>query len=258
MVSGSSSTFENFLTLLRFARFVCRRAADATAQVAALRRRLASRRTQRRCRAMVRTAFSKQTVFHHQTRPSIFFFLKKKTFDTVEHSSVRMALRAQGIEEPYIEQLTKLYDIYVKSKHFHLERGTKHRDPRSTLLFSSLLQYMKPPTGMWKRCNHGFRLAEHDPTRISPTSDLRTTISGSEAHHQARRPHHNYDGTRPTTPPQQMQDQFIPSGKRSERNTLLNSSLFALSEFQSPTRDGPRPGHSGPWSKSALCLQSVD
>ena len=32
----------------------------------------------------------------------------------------------------------------------------------------------------------------------------------------------------------------------------------ALSEFPSPTREGPRPTHSGPWGKSALCVQGVD
>ena len=53
--------------------------------------------------------------------------------------------------------------------------------------------------------------------------------------------------------PTQMQDHFIASGKRSERNTLLNSFFFfALSEFPSPTGEGTRPKHSGSWRKSAL------
>ena len=71
----------------------------------------------------------------------------KKAFDAVEHSSVWMAMREQCIEEPYVQLLTKLYDQQrasvhtdVKSKHFHLEQGTKQEDPLQ-LLFKSLLQY---------------------------------------------------------------------------------------------------------------------
>ena len=44
-----------------------------------------------------------------------------------------------------------------------------------------------------------------------------------------------------TSFPTQMQDHFISSGKRSERNSLFSSSFFALREFLSPTREGPRP-----------------
>ena len=88
---------------------------------------------------------------------------KKHSFDTVEHSSVRKALREQGIEERYIQRLTEeLYDQQratvdtdVRSKHCHLERGTKHGDPLSTLSFNSLLQcIMKPLTEKWNRGNH--------------------------------------------------------------------------------------------------------
>ena len=45
--------------------------------------------------------------------------------------------------------------------------------------------------------------------------------------------------------PAQMQDHFISSGKRSERNNLINY-VFALSKFPSPAREGTRPTHSGP------------
>ena len=34
--------------------------------------------------------------------------------------------------------------------------------------------------------------------------------------------------------------------------------FFALSEFPSPTREGPRPTHSGPWGKSALCVRRAE
>ena len=96
----------------------------------------------------------------------------RKAYDAVEHSSVCMALREQGVDEPYIQLLTKLYDQQrapvhtdVKSKHFHFDQGTKQGDPLSTLSFNSLLQYTwKPSTGKWKRCNYGVRLAEHDPS----------------------------------------------------------------------------------------------
>ena len=45
----------------------------------------------------------------------------QKAFGTVEHSSVWKALREQGIEEPYIQLLTKLYDhprATVHAPHF--------------------------------------------------------------------------------------------------------------------------------------------
>ena len=81
------------------------------------------------------------------------------------------ALREQGIEEPYMQPLTKLYDQQRatahtddRSKQFHLKRGTKQGDPLSTLLSNSLSQYiMKRPTEKWNRGKHGVRLVEHDP-----------------------------------------------------------------------------------------------
>ena len=119
--------------------------------------------------------------------------LQKKAFDTAEHSSVWTALRERGVEEPRIQLLTQVYDQQrasvhtdVKSKHFHLERGTMQGDPLSTLVLKSLLQHItKPVAGKWKRCDHGARLAEHDPK--ANLSNLRRAddillISGSLKH----------------------------------------------------------------------------
>ena len=94
----------------------------------------------------------------------------KKAFDTVEHRSVWNVSREQGIEQPYIKVLAQVCDQQratvhtdVKSKHFHLERGTKQGDPLSTLLCNPLLHFiMKPRTEKWNRDNQGVRLAEHD------------------------------------------------------------------------------------------------
>ena len=134
----------------------------------------------------------------------------KRAFDTVKHSSVWKASRKQGIEEPSIPLLTKLYDQQratvhtdAKSKHFPLERGTKHGDPLSTLLFNSLLQHIvKPAEGKWKRDNHGVELAEHDPdTNLSNLrfADDILLISGSlkNVTNMLARPDHSNDGTRP-------------------------------------------------------------
>ena len=46
--------------------------------------------------------------------------------------------------------------LRLKSKHFHLERGTKQGNPLSTLWSNSLVQHiLKPLAGKWKRYNHG-------------------------------------------------------------------------------------------------------
>ena len=106
----------------------------------------------------------------------------KKAVDTVEHSSIWMALREQGVYDP---QRATVH-TGVRSKHFNFERGTKQGDSLSTLSFNSLQQFiMKPLTGKWKRCNHGILLVEHDADRN--LSNLRFTadillISGSLKH----------------------------------------------------------------------------
>ena len=109
--------------------------------------------------------------------------------------SVWKALRAQGIEEPYIQLLTELYDQQrvsvhadVISKHLQLEREIKQGDPLSTLLFNSLLQYiMKPLTEKWGR---GGELRRRHP----PHQHLAQTHD-----HHVRRPHHSHNGTQPST-----------------------------------------------------------
>ena len=103
----------------------------------------------------------------------------KTAFDTDENSGVWRALREEGIEEPYRQMFTEFYGQQrasvhtdVKSKQFHLKRGTKQGDPPSTLLFITLLQHiMKPLSAKWSRENHGVRFAEHD--RDANFSNLR-------------------------------------------------------------------------------------
>ena len=64
----------------------------------------------------------------------------------------------------------------------------KQGDPLSTLFFNSLLQYvMKPIAEKWKKCNHGVRLAEHDPnTNLSQLQILQTTLISPAANSNAR------------------------------------------------------------------------
>ena len=170
-----------------------------------------------------------------------------KAFDTVQHSSVWAALREQGVEEPYVEQLTKLYDQQrasvhtdVKIKRFHLERGTKQGDTRSTLLLNSLLQYiMKPIEEMWKRCNHVVRLANTTLTtnlsNLRLADDILLYQRLAEAHdHHPRRPYHSYDGTRPTNPPTITQIISNTTSKRGRSNTVavqgMNIKILSLSK----------------------------
>ena len=54
-----------------------------------------------------------------------------------------------------------------------------------------------------------------------------------------------------------MQAHFSPSGTRSEQEFLEGIFLHGASFFW-PTRDGPRPTHSGPQGKSVLCVQRVE
>ena len=114
-------------------------------------------------------------------------------------------------------------------------------------------------------------LYQHDPrqpnqqhtskqrTRLPPTTKTnttpkttRTTRYGSSANHLiVEPPLHQHDSNKDT-----MQAHFISSGKRSERNTLFNLSCVDRF-FCSPTREGARLKHSGPWGKSALRLHGV-
>ena len=92
-------------------------------------------------------------------------------WDEVEHNRKWRALREQGIEEPYVQVLSKLYDRQqatvrtdVRSNRFSLEGGTKQGDPLCTLSFNALLQHiMKPPMiEKWNRKNRGIGLVKHD------------------------------------------------------------------------------------------------
>ena len=72
-----------------------------------------------------------------------------KAFDSVEHDSIWLALREQGVGEEYIALLQALYTdqtgvvtTAVRSKVFDIKRGTKQGDPLSTLLFNAVLEHV--------------------------------------------------------------------------------------------------------------------
>ena len=96
-------------------------------------------------------------------------FVSQPLTHTVEHSSVRKALREQGIEEPYIMMLP--LDGKQRATVHTDKRETKQGDPLSTPSLNSLLQYiMKLVCEKWNRNNRG----------VSPR--LQTTMFSSAAH----------------------------------------------------------------------------
>ena len=99
----------------------------------------------------------------------------------------------QRIEEPHIQQLTKLYDqqrasvhTNVKSKAFHLERGTMQRDPVSTLFAQLTLAILdeKPQTEKWNRDHHGVIVGHDRDLKLSKLmiADNILLIIDSRAH----------------------------------------------------------------------------
>ena len=72
-----------------------------------------------------------------------------KAFDSVEHHSIWIALREQGVGEEYIALSRSLYSdqkgvvtTTVRSKEFDIKRGTKQGDRLSTLLFNAVLEHV--------------------------------------------------------------------------------------------------------------------
>ena len=69
----------------------------------------------------------------------------KKAFDSVEHECIWQALKEQGVPQPYIHLMERLYSGQVgqvcldkQSRIFDILRGTKQGDPLSSLLFNAV------------------------------------------------------------------------------------------------------------------------
>ena len=82
---------------------------------------------------------------------------------------------------------------------------------------------------------------------VQKLHNTKATTSSALVQEAATRVSHDTLILSATHLPAQMQDHFIPSGKRSERNTLFYSSICI--EQISLANQGPRPKHSGHWGK---------
>ena len=94
----------------------------------------------------------------------------------------------------HIQLLTILYDQQrstvhtdVRSKHFHLKRGTKQGDPLSTLLLNPLLQHLMKSTARKVEQSESDLLSTTQ-TRTSPISGSQTTSLSSAAYSSTRPP----------------------------------------------------------------------
>ena len=129
------------------------------------------------------------------SRPST----SKKTCDTVEHSCVWTALREQGIEERYIQLLTKLYDQQrasvdtdVESKHLHVALVQPipaiHRETTNRKV-----EEMQPRSQICRT------RPQHVPLQpqICRRQSSRKRLTEADDHH-AVRPNRSHDGTQPT------------------------------------------------------------
>ena len=107
----------------------------------------------------------------------------KEAFDTVERSSVRKALKEQGIEEPHTQPPTKPTTSISAHRRQKQRPPSRARNQAWRPAQHALIQYsMKPIPGKCKRYNHGVSFVEHD--RDANLSNLRVAddiilISGS-------------------------------------------------------------------------------
>ena len=104
----------------------------------------------------------------------------EKAFDSVSHASLWASLGEQGVPDPYIRVLRKLYEGQTgqilsdrTSRVFRLERGTKQGDPMSPTLFNALLEsIMRDLKETWGKKGFGVQLGGRRLTNLRFADDI--------------------------------------------------------------------------------------
>ena len=91
-----------------------------------------------------------------------------KAFDRIKHSALWSSLQFYGVKPAYVRLLQRLYSQQEgtvltdkESDAFPIKRGTKQRDPLSSLLFNTVLQYsLEDDLKRWHEKRKGIRLSD--------------------------------------------------------------------------------------------------
>ena len=104
----------------------------------------------------------------------------EKAFDSVNHSAIWNALREQGVPEPYVHVLRRLYTNQTgqvvsdcHSRTFALGRGTKQGDPMSSTIFNAVLEsLMRRLKEKWGASRLGFKMQPWTLTNLRFADDI--------------------------------------------------------------------------------------
>ena len=104
----------------------------------------------------------------------------EKAFDSVNHTAIWNALREQGVPEPYVQVLKRLYTRQTgqvvsdcHSRTFVLGRGTKQGDPMSSTIFNAVLEsLMRRLKEKWGAARIGFKMQPWTLTNLRFADDI--------------------------------------------------------------------------------------